>query len=160
MTLSCLNTGQINIVQFPPSTKKPQLCIEKVHSSRKETIKELKEKLFRIQGERLEPRLRDIKNCKLWKLDAKYSIALLQELAERNAKVELVNCRKLEDKHALEDCEISETDTVLVEFKTGAEWRFTSEKEIKQLEAFQCAACHATRKNLQFCVCLQVRSHL
>jgi len=45
---------------------------------------------------------------------------------------------------------------VVVEYKVGNDWIFTSEKEIKQNEAFTCAACHAMKKNLQYCVCMQV----
>lgn len=148
--------SKINIIQIPVIAPNKQLSVDRLYASRKETIRELKEKLFRILGTRIDSAFRDVKNCKLWKLDDRYTIPLLQELAEKNSKVQLVNCKRLEDKSSLEDCELSETDTVLVEYKLNGDWVFTSEREIKQNEAVQCAACHSFKKNLQFCVCMQV----
>ena len=57
---------------------------------------------MRIFADKLDPKLRDIRNCKVWKLDAKYSIPMIQDLCEKNSKFELVNCKKLEDKISLE----------------------------------------------------------
>lgn len=51
---------------------------------------------------------------------------------------------------------MSEEDIVLIEYKTGEDWIFTSEKEKKLTDANQCAYCHTTKKNLQYCVCMQV----
>ena len=72
--------------------------------SRKETIKELKEKIYRIFAEthKLDEKFKDSKNCKIWKLDQKYSLSMIQDFVKKNNKVELVNCKKLEDKLSLE----------------------------------------------------------
>ena len=76
--------------------------MEKILASRKETIKELKEKLFRVFSDKIDPKLKDLKNVKIWKMDTKYSISMIQDLFDKNVKVELINCKKLEDKIALE----------------------------------------------------------
>ena len=78
--------------------------LEKVCLSRKETIEKLKEKIYRIFAEmfNLDKKFDDTKICKIWKLDAKYSVSIIQDLFEKNQKVELLNCKKLEDKMSLE----------------------------------------------------------
>lgn len=88
---------------IPPSEKK-NLKKDILYLSRKETIQELKEKLYRIFSEKFESneKLKDSKNCKIWKLNDKYTISMIQEFVEKNFQVQLMNCKKLEDKMSLE----------------------------------------------------------
>jgi len=83
--------------------------------SRKETIEKLKEKIYRIFAEtlNLDKKFSDTKICKIWKLEAKYSLSMIQDLFEKNEKVELLNCKKLDDKMALE---VNFTNNILFSF--------------------------------------------
>lgn len=80
--------------------------VYKTFLSKKETVKDFKEKLYRIFSEKyasFDNKFKDSKNCKIWKLDStKYSLENLQNLLVKNVKIDLINCKKLEDKISLE----------------------------------------------------------
>lgn len=105
-------------------------------------------------------KFKNINLSKIWKLDS--NVDVTQTLSRiKNLKSPLIiKAKKLDDSLSLEDSEISENDTLIIEFKLREEWLIINEEKIQKLEKNHCGYCKATNKQLFYCECKQVNCFL
>lgn len=130
--------------------------MNKIFLSKKETIKDLKEKLYRIFKEMydLHEKYKFFNMCKIWKLDNNTELNLLSENTLKKQKI--IKAKKLEDSISLEESEITENDIVLIEYKLNEDWILTTEEKIHKQEKNHCGNCLKANKTLYYCECKQV----
>lgn len=100
-----------------PLVKKPEITKDVLYLSRKEAIKDLKEKLFRIYhlNYKIDDKYKNLGNSRIWKLDSKVHLEEFIETLNNfslessnsrssTAKNLVIKGKKLEDSSPLEVC--------------------------------------------------------
>jgi len=153
---------RINVLVYPPikEGQDPLQC--KVHTlfmSKKETVKELREKMTRIMKAQGRVKLNvPLNSCKLWKLDPHQDWRqFIQRTIEEKEEFFPIKGTRLTEGLVLEDAELGDTDIVICEYKQGKDWLLMSEEDHTQFLLSRCANCGKKDENLPICECKTVK---
>jgi len=151
---------RINVLVYPPIKKgqDPLQCqVQTLFMSKKETVKELREKMTRIskaQGNLAH----QLTSCRLWKLDPHIDWRqFIQRAIEEKEEIYPIKGTRLTEGLVLEDAELGDTDVVICEYKQGKDWLLMSEEDHVQLLLSRCANCGKKDENLPICECKTVK---
>lgn len=140
--------------------------------SKKETVKELREKMTRIMKAQGRVKLNvPLNSCKLWKLDPHQDWRqFIQRTIEEKEEFFPIKGTRLTEGLVLEvlimenrylsfsiqDAELGDTDIVICEYKQGKDWLLMSEEDHTQFLLSRCANCGKKDENLPICECKTV----
>jgi ubiquitin carboxyl-terminal hydrolase 4/11/15 len=152
---------RLNVLVCPVISKSQNYTscqIKTLYLSKKETIKELREKISRIFKE-----IDTVHNkvnlgvSKIWKLDprADYKEVVNKVMQSNDAIV--IRATKLDETTVLEDAELGDGDIVICEYKFDEQWKFKSESEHQQDQDNRCGYCGTVGKNLSHCQCMTIK---
>ena len=121
--------------------------------------------MFRIYKNKhdLGDKYKNINLSKIWKLDSNVEISQTLSKIKNFKNSLIIKAKKLDDSLSLEDSEISENDTLIIEYKLKDEWLIMNEEKIQKLEKNHCGYCKTKSTQttqLYYCECKQVSCFL
>ncbi|KAL4464783.1 hypothetical protein ABPG74_011344 [Tetrahymena malaccensis] len=151
---------RIDFIAIPHfSSNLNEQMIYKTYINKKETVQNLKQKIFRIlSAKNGNTNLISPTACKFWRCDNQVNYKqLIKSYETRENSQVYINAKLIDNASCpLDEAEIAEFDLLIVEYKgQNGEWVFQNESE--RLVVNQCGFCGRKDDDLYYCECQLIR---